>query len=1291
MTMETEATESETVGTSIQSTVSPASNETDDQEKPTHPSWLANDIHMLKTKILELEKQSKAPPGPPAQLPPLSSEMEQYRRMEKCLYRHRKEWQTSHVMQRIEMTANYKNKHGSLDGPWSLQWDIDNQSESEYSRPDPFNPHHQCEDEEVLGDEDTIDEYDHAIDFGSRRDRLRKNFEWEMDRLYLAEETDLRRRQRLGEEKQLQKQTSNPEHQGSGQDEDRKEDTAAAISNVRQCAEPVINRIEWLEFKALAKVPEEHAYAVDILIGDPIIEDKPTIASGWFGYLHRHSRKPQKVPVRKTVITTPGQAQLPERIRVHSTTLLTIFDKIFGSEGSRVMADEGFPIVFLRPFKALVYCEQALREWCAMLANKFNKDLEGHTRDGTEEQETPDSSEPKTQEISSNDAGSKESDKTNDQQHHKVEGRQDEDGTEEEEDDPNDITRSETALDHLKCLLTFFDEDIAKKRARLSEGDSHSVFFSDLWHLFRPGTEVIRNDGKQAYRVLHVTTAKHRRVLGYQGIYDLPDRKKEKIKPDLSVICVYIDFNGKHMGPVLKTFDFKRFEGERQVRSLEVYPLRYYPVSVGDFSEREWKDLEEYPEADRFRQKLVRRGAMFLKVAAVRHMYYSGPTLEVREEVESQVVVDFETAFSIEEESKELFPKPELEVLVGNDFLGEEVEDDSDDCFTCCRGDIVYNDAHVDRKQTEEYIERLLPGKGLEPPSIAFVPRPLKELQSTEPGHLAAVSDEELLIMSHRVYGFILRSRKWGERSFHRVNADMFDANGTAKLDLAFLTDIRSSNTSSKDNSSSTVDGKEAEETDASQPTAFDRLVLPEGHKPMILSLIAQHFRDKESKGAQTEQVDIVRGKGKGLILLLHGAPGVGKTSTAEGVAELFRKPLFQITCDLGTTAKEVEAALETNFALANRWGCILLLDEADVFLAERTKDDFRRNGLVAVFLRVLEYYAGILFLTTNRVGDFDEAFTSRIHMSLYYPDLNESKTVEVFAINMEMIEERFSRQGRRIKIDKVGIGSFAQELFDKYAYATWNGRQIRNACQTALALAEFEAQGKSHKTILEPDATVRLTVAHFTTVRDAYLEFTKYMIGVYGSTNARKAKEGKIRAWSGENSKVVGTEGSKAAFVQASQGPLYKGAQEVRQYGRAPQYGGAEHTPSQPQPYHRGAYEHAQQQESYHYRRQQGLHVPDIQRRQSPQPPYDESYRAVMQAQQFHAGPSQPTTRAQFLDPSQSQIPRGHTSSQEQQLQSNFPTWSNQDMHAPSGQQGPVQLPPGMIPKPGAGGGFGP
>jgi len=51
---------------------------------------------------------------------------------------------------------------------------------------------------------------------------------------------------------------------------------------------------------------------------------------------------------------------------------------------------------------------------------------------------------------------------------------------------------------------------------------------------------------------------------------------------------------------------------------------------------------------------------------------------------------------------------------------------------------------------------------------------------------------------------------------------------------------------------------------------------------------------------------------------------------------------------DLGTTASEVEENLSTHFALASKWGCILLLDEADVFLATRTPQDFKRNGMVS-------------------------------------------------------------------------------------------------------------------------------------------------------------------------------------------------------------------------------------------------------------------------------------------------------------------------------------------------------
>ena len=103
----------------------------------------------------------------------------------------------------------------------------------------------------------------------------------------------------------------------------------------------------------------------------------------------------------------------------------------------------------------------------------------------------------------------------------------------------------------------------------------------------------------------------------------------------------------------------------------------------------------------------------------------------------------------------------------------------------------------------------------------------------------------------------------------------------------------------------------------------FNDLKLPKSHKGMVKSLVHNHFINKGAEMGDEDDVhenDVVRGKGKGLILLLHGAPGVGKTSTAECVAEANGKMLFPITCgDLGTTAASVERELSNKFHLAEQ------------------------------------------------------------------------------------------------------------------------------------------------------------------------------------------------------------------------------------------------------------------------------------------------------------------------------------------------------------------------------------
>ena len=177
------------------------------------------------------------------------------------------------------------------------------------------------------------------------------------------------------------------------------------------------------------------------------------------------------------------------------------------------------------------------------------------------------------------------------------------------------------------------------------------------------------------------------------------------------------------------------------------------------------------------------------------------------------------------------------------------------------------------------------------------------------------------------------------------------------------------------------------------------------------------------------------------------------------------------------------------------------MLDEADVFLQARDKEDMRRNAVVSVFLRVLEYYPGILFLTTNKVGHFDEAFKSRIHVALYYPPLDEESAMKIWKMNLQRLIE----QRHNFDADVKGIIKYAKRQYrtlEKSKRATWNGRQIKNAFQTAIALAEFEAktEGRSKPT---------LSTKHFEVVARASEGFDHYLSMIHGADSDRAKREG--------------------------------------------------------------------------------------------------------------------------------------------------------------------------------------
>lgn len=186
------------------------------------------------------------------------------------------------------------------------------------------------------------------------------------------------------------------------------------------------------------------------------------------------------------------------------------------------------------------------------------------------------------------------------------------------------------------------------------------------------------------------------------------------------------------------------------------------------------------------------------------------------------------------------------------------------------------------------------------------------------------------------------------------------------------------------------------------------------------------------------------------------------------------------------------------------------------------------------MFLRVLEYYNGLLFLTTNRPGALDEAFKSRIHLKLYYPPLDFEQTRDIWQMNLErlhaMEEQRCagSPDEQPLQMHDKEILDFAVRQFcHDDGKARWNGRQIRNAFQIASSLAYFDAR-KRHAAQLreraatDPDAPPVpvpppprpvLDVEHFEMIHRITDDFDQYMLETVGNTDGALAFERDDRA----------------------------------------------------------------------------------------------------------------------------------------------------------------------------------
>ncbi|KAF4909083.1 putative 26S proteasome regulatory subunit-like protein [Colletotrichum viniferum] len=225
---------------------------------------------------------------------------------------------------------------------------------------------------------------------------------------------------------------------------------------------------------------------------------------------------------------------------------------------------------------------------------------------------------------------------------------------------------------------------------------------------------------------------------------------------------------------------------------------------------------------------------------------------------------------------------------------------------------------------------------------------------------------------------------------------------------------------------------------------AFDQLVLPHDYKTIVRAFVEAQM--SSASGFD----DIIRGKGElPCIERNFGEPGVGKTLTAESMAEAMKKPLYAMSAgELGITADDVEDSLRRVLEMCTKWQAVLLLDECDIFLEKRRASDLQRNQIVSVFLRLLEYYKGVMLLTTNRVEAFDPAFESRIHLTINYPALDFDSRLHVWKvfIDRRKLDATGALEPRQFRLE--------EEDFKALAKLELNGREIKNVVKTASLLA---------------------------------------------------------------------------------------------------------------------------------------------------------------------------------------------------------------------------------------------
>lgn len=487
-----------------------------------------------------------------------------------------------------------------------------------------------------------------------------------------------------------------------------------------------------------------------------------------------------------------------------------------------------------------------------------------------------------------------------------------------------DVANSSTAFHHVRTYVNFLEREIEPLWQRAATTIQRKVRFNDLWMFFQPGELLYippssgfaqNSDGKNYYSAWRLST---------MSADTLQDEKPDDItiidSRRLDLWTYYIDYNGFSYGPVERKHTICGYSGEKDITLLDIYPMRYHKDSEG------------------LKRKLRKQGELFQNVIRDKHLYYDGWTLshgpisdaeiergvipesgdkldrladillekvkksnnqkeETVEHIDGDVMIDFFEGYK----AKSSIIMPSFGV---HEFDDATWETGQDEFVIKCYADGPKSNVILeiaDTTQRNDLVSNFVQSRHKKHSNL---------FQIWEKGNVTQIEGEDISLLPLRAIAYAFRERKF------------------VMVDINALKPITTLN------------------------NVFKDLQIDENHKRVVKSLVKAHFHKQTLQKHQTSAIlsqDLIQGKGAGLFILLHGVPGVGKTATAEAVAQSNKKPLFSITCgDLGFSPREVDENLRDIFRLAHSWDCVLLLDEADVFTSRRETSDIQRNALVS-------------------------------------------------------------------------------------------------------------------------------------------------------------------------------------------------------------------------------------------------------------------------------------------------------------------------------------------------------